>query len=75
MLVLGSDHVFLVWFQSERETITFFAQEDSTFPAQTGPRAFKIPYSIRQRICATFDTPNAKGKDWQMLAQKNSINR
>nr|KAF6375724.1 unc-5 netrin receptor D [Pipistrellus kuhlii] len=61
--------------ESERETITFFAQEDSTFPAQTGPRAFKIPYSIRQRICATFDTPNAKGKDWQMLAQKNSINR
>ncbi|XP_075853479.1 netrin receptor UNC5D isoform X3 [Microcebus murinus] len=61
--------------ESERETITFIAQEDSTFPAQTGPKAFKIPYSIRQRICATFDTPNAKGKDWQMLAQKNSINR
>ncbi|XP_024905773.1 netrin receptor UNC5D isoform X4 [Pteropus alecto] len=61
--------------ESERETITFFAQEDSTFPAQTGPKDFKIPYSIRQRICATFDTPNAKGKDWQMLAQKNSINR
>uniref|UniRef100_A0A8C3WHA6 Netrin receptor UNC5 n=1 Tax=Catagonus wagneri TaxID=51154 RepID=A0A8C3WHA6_9CETA len=61
--------------ESERETITFFAQEESTFPAQTGPKAFKIPYSIRQRICATFDTPNAKGKDWQMLAQKNSINR
>ncbi|KAM4836805.1 netrin receptor UNC5D isoform 2-T2 [Thomomys bottae] len=61
--------------ESERETITFFTQEDSVFPAQTGPKAFKIPYSIRQRICATFDTPNAKGKDWQMLAQKNSINR
>ncbi|XP_048648737.1 netrin receptor UNC5D isoform X1 [Marmota marmota marmota] len=61
--------------ESERETITFFAQEESSFPAQTGPKAFKIPYSIRQRICATFDTPNAKGKDWQMLAQKNSINR
>ncbi|XP_007448369.1 PREDICTED: netrin receptor UNC5D [Lipotes vexillifer] len=61
--------------ENERETITFFAQEDSTFPAQAGPKAFKIPYSIRQRICATFDTPNAKGKDWQMLAQKNSINR
>ncbi|XP_019498439.1 PREDICTED: netrin receptor UNC5D isoform X6 [Hipposideros armiger] len=61
--------------ESERETITFFTQEDSTFPAQPGPKAFKIPYSIRQRICATFDTPNAKGKDWQMLAQKNSINR
>ncbi|XP_043392243.1 netrin receptor UNC5D isoform X7 [Chelonia mydas] len=61
--------------ENERETITLFAREDSNFPAQTGPKAFKIPYSIRQRICATFDTPNAKGKDWQMLAQKNSINR
>uniref|UniRef100_A0A8D0H388 Netrin receptor UNC5 n=1 Tax=Sphenodon punctatus TaxID=8508 RepID=A0A8D0H388_SPHPU len=61
--------------ENERETITFFAHDDSNFPVQTGPKAFKIPYSIRQRICATFDTPNAKGKDWQMLAQKNSINR
>nr|XP_042696288.1 netrin receptor UNC5D isoform X5 [Chrysemys picta bellii] len=61
--------------ENERETITLFAREDSNFPTQTGPKAFKIPYSIRQRICATFDTPNAKGKDWQMLAQKNSINR
>nr|XP_048685093.1 netrin receptor UNC5D isoform X6 [Caretta caretta] len=61
--------------ENERETITLFAREDTNFPAQTGPKAFKIPYSIRQRICATFDTPNAKGKDWQMLAQKNSINR
>ncbi|NXS43445.1 UNC5D protein, partial [Balaeniceps rex] len=61
--------------ENERETIAFFAHDDSNFPAQMGPKAFKIPYSIRQRICATFDTPNAKGKDWQMLAQKNSINR
>uniref|UniRef100_A0A8D0AZI1 Netrin receptor UNC5 n=1 Tax=Salvator merianae TaxID=96440 RepID=A0A8D0AZI1_SALMN len=61
--------------QNERDTITFFAHDDSHFPAQMGPQAFKIPYSIRQRICATFDTPSAKGKDWQMLAQKNSINR
>uniref|UniRef100_A0A8C4IFX0 Netrin receptor UNC5 n=1 Tax=Dicentrarchus labrax TaxID=13489 RepID=A0A8C4IFX0_DICLA len=28
--------------------------------AGTGPKAFKIPLSIRQRICATFDTANAK---------------
>uniref|UniRef100_A0A7N8XTS3 Netrin receptor UNC5 n=1 Tax=Mastacembelus armatus TaxID=205130 RepID=A0A7N8XTS3_9TELE len=41
-----------------------------TITSQTGPKAFKIPLSIRQRICATFDTANAKGKDWQLLAQK-----
>ncbi|XP_029459746.1 LOW QUALITY PROTEIN: netrin receptor UNC5D [Rhinatrema bivittatum] len=61
--------------ENERETTAFFAQDESTFPAQTGPKAFKIPYSIRQRICATFDTPNSKGKDWQLLAQKLSITR
>ncbi|XP_027753177.1 netrin receptor UNC5D [Empidonax traillii] len=68
-------HVQTSILESERETITFFAHDDSNFPAQVGPKAFKIPLSIRQRICATFDTPSAKGKDWQMLAQKNSINR
>uniref|UniRef100_A0A8C3RGM4 Netrin receptor UNC5 n=1 Tax=Cyanoderma ruficeps TaxID=181631 RepID=A0A8C3RGM4_9PASS len=50
-------------------------RHDGAFPAQLGPKAFKIPRSIRQRICATFDAPGAKGKDWQMLAQKNSISR
>ncbi|XP_064494050.1 netrin receptor UNC5D isoform X1 [Pseudopipra pipra] len=68
-------HVQTSILESERETITFFAHDDSNFPAQVGPKAFKIPFSIRQRICATFDAPSAKGKDWQMLAQKNSINR
>ncbi|XP_063788201.1 netrin receptor UNC5D isoform X2 [Pseudophryne corroboree] len=61
--------------ENERETIAFFAPEDSNFLAHTGPKAFKIPHSIRQRICATFDTPSSKGKDWQLLAQKLSINR
>uniref|UniRef100_A0A673FMY2 Netrin receptor UNC5 n=1 Tax=Sinocyclocheilus rhinocerous TaxID=307959 RepID=A0A673FMY2_9TELE len=48
---------------------------DCTITSQTGSRAFKIPLSIRQRICATFDTANAKGKDWQLLAQKLHIDR
>ncbi|KAM4748130.1 netrin receptor UNC5D isoform 2-T2 [Rhinophrynus dorsalis] len=61
--------------ENERETITYFASDDSDFPAHAGPKAFKIPHSIRQRICATFDTPNSKGKDWQLLAQKLCINR
>uniref|UniRef100_A0A672GX91 Netrin receptor UNC5 n=1 Tax=Salarias fasciatus TaxID=181472 RepID=A0A672GX91_SALFA len=48
---------------------------DCTVTSQTGPKAFKIPLSIRQRICATFDTANAKGKDWQLLAQKLHLDR
>ncbi|XP_052411352.1 netrin receptor UNC5D isoform X4 [Carassius gibelio] len=61
--------------QSEKEMVPFFMQADCTVTSQTGAKAFKIPLSIRQRICTTFDTANAKGKDWQLLAQKLHIQR
>uniref|UniRef100_A0A8C1MQ13 Netrin receptor UNC5 n=1 Tax=Cyprinus carpio TaxID=7962 RepID=A0A8C1MQ13_CYPCA len=61
--------------QRTGNTVPFFTQSDCTITSQTGSRAFKIPLSIRQRICATFDTANAKGKDWQLLAQKLHIDR
>ncbi|XP_041757325.1 netrin receptor UNC5D isoform X3 [Coregonus clupeaformis] len=61
--------------ESEKESVPFFMQTDCTITSQTGPKAFKIPLSIRQRICATFDTANAKGKDWQLLAQKLHLDR
>ncbi|XP_076843252.1 netrin receptor UNC5D isoform X2 [Brachyhypopomus gauderio] len=61
--------------QREKGAVPFFMQADCTVTCQTGAKAFKIPLSIRQRICATFDTANAKGKDWQLLAQKLSIER
>uniref|UniRef100_A0A8C1KWA8 Netrin receptor UNC5 n=1 Tax=Cyprinus carpio TaxID=7962 RepID=A0A8C1KWA8_CYPCA len=47
----------------------------ASLTSQTGAKAFKIPLSIRQRICTTFDTANTKGKDWQLLAQKLHIQR
>lgn len=61
--------------QNEKAVVPFFTQSDCTVTSQTGSRAFKIPLSIRQRISATFDTANAKGKDWQLLAQKLHIDR
>uniref|UniRef100_UPI0037E97C22 netrin receptor UNC5D n=1 Tax=Semicossyphus pulcher TaxID=241346 RepID=UPI0037E97C22 len=61
--------------ETEKESIPFFMQTDCTMTSQAGPKAFKIPLSIRQRICATFDTANAKGKDWQLLAQKLHLDR
>lgn len=61
--------------QNEKGVVPFFTQSDCTVTSQTGSRAFKIPLSIRQRISATFDTANAKGKDWQLLAQKLHIDR
>lgn len=61
--------------QAEKEAVPFFMQTDCTVTSQTGPKAFKIPASIHQRICATFDTANAKGKDWQLLARKLHLDR
>uniref|UniRef100_A0A3Q3JV94 Netrin receptor UNC5 n=1 Tax=Monopterus albus TaxID=43700 RepID=A0A3Q3JV94_MONAL len=61
--------------ENEKGVLPFSSQSDCTITSQTGSRAFKIPLSIRQRISATFDTTNAKGKDWQLLAQKLHIDR
>ncbi|XP_024119737.1 netrin receptor UNC5D [Oryzias melastigma] len=61
--------------EGEKESPPFFMQTDCSVTSQTGPKAFKIPSSIRERICATFDTANAKGKDWQLLAQKLHLDR
>uniref|UniRef100_A0A8C6SSN8 Netrin receptor UNC5 n=1 Tax=Neogobius melanostomus TaxID=47308 RepID=A0A8C6SSN8_9GOBI len=48
--------------ESEKEPLPFFSH-------------FPNPPSIHQRICATFDTANAKGNDWQLLARKLHLDR
>ncbi|XP_076842477.1 netrin receptor UNC5D-like [Brachyhypopomus gauderio] len=72
--VKGHEQVLQVYTtvaESQKDVV----QPDCTITSQTGARAFKIPPSIRQRICATFDTSNAKGKDWQLLAHHLHIDR
>ncbi|KAI4816201.1 hypothetical protein KUCAC02_008538 [Chaenocephalus aceratus] len=76
--VKGEEQILQVYtsvVENEKGVVPFFTQSDCTVTSQTGSRAFKIPLSIRQRISATFDTANAKGKDWQLLAQKLHIDR
>ncbi|XP_017290387.1 netrin receptor UNC5D isoform X2 [Kryptolebias marmoratus] len=76
--VKGQEQILQVYTavaEREKESVPFFMQTDCTITSQTGPKAFKIPVSIRQRICATFDTANATGKDWQLLAQKLHLDR
>lgn len=76
--VKGDEHLLQIYtsvVENEKGVVPFFAQSDCTITSQMGSRAFKIPLSIRQRISATFDSANAKGKDWQLLAQKLNINR
>uniref|UniRef100_A0A3Q1I9J2 Netrin receptor UNC5 n=1 Tax=Anabas testudineus TaxID=64144 RepID=A0A3Q1I9J2_ANATE len=76
--VKGEEQILQVYtsvVENEKGVVPFFTQSDCTITSQTGSRAFKIPLSIRQRISATFDMSNAKGKDWQLLAQKLRIDR
>jgi len=56
-------------------TVTTSSGCSSVVTVECGGSLFRLPLSVKRRLCQCLDQPHPHGKDWRLLAKKLGVDR